>query len=152
MSGLGKYASLLSDLDIDPAQFPHGTVEQFIDTMVDEYRFQQSSIRPLIQSRALVMREHDGEAFRIAVSGSIAMERDNRLNAHCRKIETLASAGSMHEAIAIAADLRKYYLRHYPGRCHRNTGESNFATYKPDLAHVYIAFFDKSQCPPRDGF
>jgi hypothetical protein len=152
MTDLGQYASVLSDLEINPAHFPHGSVEQFIDGLIHEYRFGPSSIRTLMQSRGWILGSHDGEAFRIAVSGAIDREESNSLNAHCRSIESLASVGSMHEAIDIAADLRKYYLRHFPGRCHRNTGESNFSTYKPDLAHVYIAFFDKSHCPARDGF
>jgi hypothetical protein len=151
MSDRGKYSDLLSDLSLDPAQFPHGTIEDFVDMLVSELGFQQPSIRPLLQSRAMVLSKSDGQAFRIAVSGAMATEMANRLNANCLSLETLVSVDSMHEAIGIAADLRKYYLRHFPGRCHRNTGESNFDSHKPSVAHVYIAFFDKSQRPPRDG-
>ena len=81
MNDLGKYALMLSDLDLDRAHFPHGTIEQFVDALVNEYGFRQESIRPLMQSRVLIQGSHDGEAFRIAVSGATEAEAANALNA-----------------------------------------------------------------------
>jgi hypothetical protein len=151
MINLGKYASLLSDLSLDASHFPHGTPEQFIDSLIADYRIRQASIRPLLLSRAMIVGSRANDSFRIALSGNLASESANSFNAHARSIELLATTDSLHEALDIAADLRKYYLRHFPGRCHRNTGESNFDSFKPVAAHVYIAFFDKVQFPPRDS-
>jgi hypothetical protein len=147
----GKWTSLLAGVEVDPKHYPHGTIEQFIDGLIADYGIGEPSIRPLISSRTMVLCSHDGESFRIAVTGKPDAEPSNSLNRGCRSIHTLASVGSMHEAVTIAAALRKYYLRHFPGRCIRNTGESNFDSYKPDAAHVYIAFFDKAEHPARDG-
>jgi len=150
VSTLGKYEALLSGVVIDLSHFPHGTVEQFIDGAVRDYGLHEFSVRPLLVSRAMVVNRPE-QSFRIAVSGKWEAEKANALNRGCLSLDSIVQAESQYQAMTIAADLRKYYLRHYPGRCHRNTGESNLAGFKPAVASVYIAFFDKSGHPPRDG-
>src|ERR1043165_5102705 len=93
-----RYARLLGDLGVDPAHFPHGTVEEFIDEFLSVYGAHEDSVRPLMESRAMVMARAN-ESFRIAVTGRPEREGENPPNRGCRSIETVAKVGSMQEAV-----------------------------------------------------
>src|SRR5437763_4143268 len=82
MADTWKYLRLLGDLELDPADFPHGTVEQFIDEFLAQYGARENSVRPLMQSRAMVVAR-ENESFRIAVTGRPDREGDNSLNHGC---------------------------------------------------------------------
>ena len=152
----GKYAGLIEGIALDPSDIPHHeTLEAYIDHHLSEYNMCDASVRPLLISRSLIERRGSDNAFRFGVSGNIDQEHANSLNRDCLHIEVLATIESnenaMYSAIRICADLRTLYLRHFPGRCHRNTSESNFDSFKPSKAVVYVAFFDKALRPPHDG-
>lgn len=128
--------------------FAHNdSVEEYIDSLVDEYDMHEDSIRAQLLSRVLIVQQHKTGPFRIAVSGNMDAESENPLNKDATAIHVLAEVHlehkAMYRALRICSDIRTAYLRHNPGRCLNQTGESSFDTFKPSTAYVYIAFFDE---------
>ena len=121
----GRYASLVDGIPLEPGDLPHhDTLEAYIDHHLSTYGMCRASVRPLLISLSLIKRLSGDNAFRFGVTGDIDQEHANPLNRDSLRIEILetveAEETAMYSAIRICADLRTVYLRHFPGRCHRN--------------------------------
>jgi len=133
------------------------TLEKFIDHCTEHYCMHEDSLVPYMVCRHFVTQpqHYEEHSFRIGVSGDVDQESNNPMNRDALSIYTLATvhldARAMFRALRICTDVRTPFLRHFPGSCLRTSGESNFGTFKPDTAYVYIAFFTRERKPPQDG-
>ena len=145
----GKYAALFTGVEIHPQDFPHhDKVEDYFDEIVAEYDISELSLPSIVQVKHLVTHEYPTHSFRIAVSGDIERETENPKNQGTRAVIKLAEFDNLFDGLRVVADIRKNYLRHYPGRCLRDTGESFLGSYNPTKVFAYIAFFDKDKRNP----
>jgi len=152
----GKYAKIIEGIQVTEDDFQHhDTLEKYLEYLILTYGMHEDSLCSYLLTKPLVLREHKNQSFRFAVTGNFELEKNNSFNENCLGLYALATVTTekvaMYRALRICSDVRTNYLRHYPGRCLRNTGESNFDTWAPDTAIVYMAFFDKDLYPPKDG-
>ncbi|HEX5324030.1 MAG TPA: hypothetical protein VFW40_09605 [Capsulimonadaceae bacterium] len=96
----------------------------------------KASMRAALIARNVVLFEASGTRFFVDVTNDPETERDLQLKKDCTYFVMLKNAESPEAAQSIRADIARYFLRHFPGRClpqmRQASADGNF---------VYLACF-----------
>jgi hypothetical protein len=96
----------------------------------------RASMRPALIARNVVLYEAPGTRFFVGITSDPTTECDLQSKKDCTYFVMLKNAESPAAAESIRADIARYFLRHFPGRClpqmSQSGAEGNF---------VYLACF-----------
>jgi hypothetical protein len=136
-SWMGPYAADYSTLGF-AVENHREAFRAFADLQMDP-----RSVAAALTARESLLRQFPAATLQICCAPELMAQEADEQSGRCLGFVTLHSSNDPAEVGLVAADLRRYFGRHFPGRFRHPA--AGVASEPADARHVYAAFFARGE-------